>query len=79
MGKLTSDLLDEYSLLMTGHEGWGFLDQLTTHGQLDVIQNYNDNQKYIVVVFEIDNRAKKHYERSKKLDNFENKLDEIYK
>ena len=67
MGKLTSDLLDEYSLLMTGHEGWGFLDQLTTHGQLDVIQNYNDKEKFIVVVFKRDELAKKHYERRAEL------------
>ena len=68
MGKLTSDLLDEYSLLMTGHKGWWFLDKMVNLEQLEVIQNYNDREKYIVVVFKIDNQAKKHYERCEELE-----------
>ena len=67
MGKLTSDLLDEYSLLMTGHKGWWFLDKMVSLEQLEVIQNYNDKEKFIVVVFKRDELAKKHYERRAEL------------
>ena len=55
MAKLITDYLDKYSQAMVGHEGWIYLDCMTTEKQLDVIQNYNhreSNHKYIVVVFE---------------------------
>ena len=72
MSRLVSDALDECSLMLVNHEGWAYLDHMPTAEQLDVIQNYNNDprqqeSKYIVVVFEKDERAVKHYERCKEL------------
>ena len=67
MAKFTTDYLDAYSRAMVNHESWGYLDCLTKEKQLDVIQNYNNKEKYIVVVFERDNQAEKHFKRCEKL------------
>ena len=68
MSRLVSDALDECSLMLVNHEGWAYLDHMPIVEQLEVIQNYNENEsKYIVVVFEKDERAVKHYERCKEL------------
>ena len=62
MAKFTSDLLDEYSRLMVGHQEWGFLDKLPSPEQLNVIKNYCDREQYIVVVFKRNDLSKKHYD-----------------
>jgi len=68
MSRLVSDALDECSLMLVNHEGWAYLDHMPTAEQLEVIQNYNENEsKYIVVVFEKDERAVKHHERCEEL------------
>ena len=53
MSKFISDVLDEASVMLVKHHGWAYLDQMTDREQLEVINEYNDQQsKYIVVVFE---------------------------
>ena len=68
MARLVSDALDKCSRMLVNHEGWAYLDHMPTAEQLEVIQNYNENEsKYIVVVFERDERAVKHHERCEEL------------
>ena len=68
MSRLVSDALDECSLMLVNHEGWAYLAHMPTAEKLEVIQNYNENEsKYIVVVFERDERAVKHHERCEEL------------
>ena len=71
MAKLITDYLDEYSRAIVGHEEWAYLDCLTKEKQLDVILNYQRKNKaklkYVVVVFENNNYAKKHFERNEEL------------
>ena len=68
MSKFISDVLDKASLMLVNHEGWAYLDHMPTAEQLEVIQNYNENEsKYIVVVFEKNERAVKHHERCEEL------------
>ena len=53
MSKFISDVLDEASQMLVNHHGWAYLDQMTDREQLEVINEYNDQQsKYIIVVFE---------------------------
>ena len=70
MGKFITDYLDAYSQAIVGHKGWAYMDCLTKEAQLDVILTYNDQSltgKYIVVVFEKNEQAKKHFERCEEL------------
>ena len=67
MAKFITDYLDEYSRATVHHESWGYLDCLTEEKQLDVIRNYTDKEKYIVVVFERDKQAEKHFIRCEAL------------
>ena len=52
MAKFISDYLDKYSQAVVGHTAWAFLDCMTTEEQLKVIKEYGDLKKYIVVVFQ---------------------------
>ena len=68
MSKFISDVLDEASVMLVKHHGWAYLDQMTDREQLEVINDYNNQKsKYIVVVFERDERAVKHHERCEEL------------
>ena len=67
MAKFITDYLDEYSRATVHHESWGYLDCLTKEKQLDVIRNYTDKEKYIVVVFEKNDLAEKHHKRCEAL------------
>ena len=72
MSKFISDVLDEASQMLVNHHGWAYLDQMTDREQLEVIQNYNNDprqqeSKYIVVVFEKDERRVKHEKRCEEL------------
>ena len=52
MSKFTTDYLDKYSQAVVGHKKWAFLDCMTPEEQLKVIKEYGDPKKYIVVVFQ---------------------------
>ena len=53
MSKFISDVLDEASRMLVNHQSWAYLDKMPTAEQLEVINEYNDQQsKYIVVVLE---------------------------
>jgi hypothetical protein len=72
MSKFISSVLDEASRMLVNHQGWAYLDKMPTAEQLDVIQNYNNDprqqeSKYIVVVFEKDERRIKHEQRCEEL------------
>ena len=68
MAKLVSDVLDECSRMLVNHQSWAYLDKMTDRAQLEVINEYNDQQsKYIVIVFEKNEQAKKHFERCEEL------------
>ena len=64
MAKFITDYLDKYSRAITNHESWAYLDCMSTSEQLDVIKNYTDTKKYIVVVFTHDEQAVKHFKRA---------------
>ena len=72
MSRLVSDALDECSRMLVNHKGWAYLDKMPTAEQLEVIQNYNNDprqqeSKYIVVVFEKDERRVNHEQRCEEL------------
>ena len=72
MAKLVSDVLDECSRMLVNHQSWAYLNCMPTTEQLDVIQNYSNDPrqqeiKYIVVVFEKDERRVKHEKRCEEL------------
>ena len=52
MAKFISDYLDKYSQAAVGHKGWAFLDCMLPGDQLKVIKEYGHREKYIVVVFQ---------------------------
>jgi len=52
MAKFISDYLDKYSQAAVGHKGWAFLDCMLPGDQLRVIKEYGHREKYIVVVFQ---------------------------
>ena len=73
MSKFISSVLDEASQMLVNHHGWAYLDKMPTAEQLEVIQNYNNDprqqeSKYIVVVFEKDERRVKYEERCEELE-----------
>tara|TARA_R100000808_G_C2139951_1_gene147821 strand:- start:1758 stop:1946 length:189 start_codon:yes stop_codon:yes gene_type:complete len=56
--------------MLVNHTGWAYLDCMTKREQLEVITTYRDQSltgKYIVVVFEKDERRLKHEERCEEL------------
>ena len=72
MSKSICTALEECSQMLVNHHGWAYLDKMPTAEQLEVIQNYNNDprqqeSKYIVVVFEKDERRVKHEKRCEEL------------
>ena len=68
MAKLVSDVLDECSRMLVNHQSWAYLDKMPTAEQLEVINEYNDQQsKYIVIVFEKNEMAERHFKRCEEL------------
>ena len=72
MSKFISSVLDDASRMLVNHTGWAYLDKMPTAEQLEVIQTYNNDprqqeSKYIVVVFEKDERRVRHEERCEEL------------
>jgi len=72
MSRLVSDALNECSRMLVNHTGWGYLDKMPIAEQLEVIQTYNNDprqqeSKYIVVVFEKDERRVKYEKRCEEL------------
>tara|TARA_Y100000004_G_C8939268_1_gene423463 strand:- start:1328 stop:1609 length:282 start_codon:yes stop_codon:yes gene_type:complete len=72
MSKFISSVLNEASRMLVNHQSWAYLDKMPIAEQLDVIQNYNNDprqqeSKYIVVVFEKDERRIKHEQRCEEL------------
>ena len=73
MSKFISSVLDDASRMLVNHKGWAYLDRMTTAEQLEVIQTYNNDprqqeSKYIVVVFEKDEKRVKHEKRCEELE-----------
>ena len=65
-----SNVLNECSRMLVNHHGWAYLDCMPKAEQLEVITTYKDQSltgKYIVVVFEKNERAVKHFERCEEL------------
>ena len=68
MAKFISDVLDEASRMLVNHQSWAYLDKMPTAEQLEVINEYNDQQsKYIVIVFEKNEMAERHFKRCEEL------------
>ena len=68
MAKLVSDILDECSRMLVNHQSWAYLDSMPTTEQLGVIRyNSRHDSKFIVVVFEKNELAEKHFERCETL------------
>ena len=68
MSKFISDVLDEASRMLVNHQSWAYLDKMPTAEQLEVINEYNDQQsKYIVIVFEKNEMAERHFKRCEEL------------
>ena len=68
MAKLVSDILDECSRMLVNHQSWAYLDSMPTTEQLGVIRDYSrHDSKFIVVVFEKNELAEKHFERCETL------------
>ena len=68
MAKLVSDVLDECSRMLVNHQSWAYLDCMPTTEQLGVIRDYSrHDSKFIVVVFEKNELAEKHFERCETL------------
>tara|TARA_R100001530_G_scaffold135375_1_gene112430 strand:- start:1391 stop:1684 length:294 start_codon:yes stop_codon:yes gene_type:complete len=70
MSKFISSVLDDASRMLVNHTGWAYLDCMTKEEQLEVITTYRDQSltgKYIVVVFEKNERAVKHHKRCEEL------------
>ena len=68
MSKFISDVLDEASRMLVNHQSWAYLDKMPTAEQLEVINEYNDQQsKYIEIVFEKNEMAERHFKRCEEL------------
>ena len=70
MARLVSDALDECSRMLVNHTGWAYLDMMPIEEQLEVITTYKDQSltsKYIVVVFEKNERRVKYEKRCEEL------------